>query len=678
MRRFSAAQIVAALFAIFLLMLWLGCSGTSSSSNPVTTIVMVPASVSMNVGQVIKITGVPKNYVGATITADVSYSSSNPNQVSISATGYVCAGQWDPNFITCNALPGKTGVATATITATSGSVTASAPVFTHLQVDQIAVTPPTGCVSVAATPTYTATAYNTTAPGCSIAIPCDITPSVGPISFFSTDLTVMTNNTTTGVLTATEPGSTTIYASVAGLNSTPQAALVCPVVSINVHDAASSNTTFNLAPTNTQNLVADVLDSNGNAIQPTLTWSSIQSGPASVSIGTSTSTNSGLATANTAGTSIITVSCGTPVCNRNINAQYSQNVVTVNVSGTTASTVYAASTQSLTLVPISTSNNTAGTAITMPFVPNSIFSDSSGTYVYLGSANGLMTVTVTSGSLAIAGSVPGKILAVSPAGHYVLISDSVNNYVYLWDTANGRLVVSHSLTATSAAFAPDGNSVTFLASGNQLFTDTVYPTSTVATLPYVPDALDLSAQGGLIYISTTALGGIDIRANCNQSDWQTLSATAPTLVAHLPNGAGAVVAASPSLNVVSTATIPPGCPPTALSTMNSYNLGYGNFTANQLFISPDSSRAWVLSNLNSVIGLNITSLTPFSISLANSAQPTTGGIMIDGSLVYVGGSDNNVHSINVSNNSDSAQIAPGLKDSNGNVVPPNLVLVLPK
>jgi len=678
MRHFSAAQAVAALVSVLLLVVWLGCSGTSTPANPVTSIVMSPASVSMNIGQVVKITGVPKNYAGNTITADVSYSSSNPSQISISPTGYICAGVWDANYINCNALPGQTGVATATITATSGSISATAPVFAHLQVDQISVNPPTGCVSVGATPSYSATAYNTTAPGCSPAIPCDITPTVGPITYYSTDFTVMANNTTTGILTANEPGSTTIYASVAGLNSTPQPAQVCRVVSINVHDAASTNTTFSLAPTATQALVADVIDSAGVAIRPSLTWSSVPAGPASVSLGTSTTTNSGTVTANTAGTSIITVTCSTPDCNRNITPQYSQNVVTVNVTGTTTTTVYAASTKSLDLVPIATSNNTAGTNISLPYQPNSIFSNSSGTSVYLGSATGLMIVNVTSTSVSVAASAPGKIVAASPSGQYLLISDNVNSYIYLYDTTNSRVVLTQSLTASAGAFTPDSKSVTFLAPSNQLYTYTTYPTASAVVLPYVPNSLDVSSQGGMTYVTSSGLGAIDVRATCNQSDWQTLAATAPTLVAHLPNGNGAVVADSPSLDVVTTGAIPSGCPPTPQSTVTSYNLGYGNFTANQMFISPDSSRAWVLSNLNAVIGLNLSTFTPFSIPLANTASPTTGGIMIDGSMVYVGGTDNLVHAINVSNSTDSAQISPLLKDPNGNVVAPDLVLVLPK
>ena len=234
------------------------------------------------------------------------------------------------------------------------------------------------------------------------------------------------------------------------------------------------------------------------------------------------------------------------------------------------------------------------------------------------------------------------------------------------------------LTASSGAFTPDGQSVSFLAPGNQLYYYTIFPTSDTATLPFTPTALDVSSQGGMTYVTSSAFGAIDVRATCNQSDWQTLTATAPTLVTHVPNGSGAAVADSPAIDVVTTGAIPNGCPPTPQSSVNTYNLGFGNFTANQMFVSPDSSRAWILSDLPKLIGLNLTTLTPFSISLANGAVPLTGGIMIDGSFVYVGGSDSNVHAINVSSGNDAAQIAPGLKDPGGAAVTPDLVLVLPK
>src|SRR5215467_5361948 len=309
----------------------------------------------------------------------------------------------------------------------SGSVTATAPTFTHLQVDRIFVTPPTGCVSMGTAPTYLATVYNTTAPGCSSSIPCNITSTVGPITFNSTDRQVMSNNVNSGVLTATNPGATSIYASVSGLNSIPQPALVCPVQSILIHDAASSNTVFNLSPTNKQNLIADVLDTSGTSIAPILTWSSVPAGVGTVGATTSTTTpppNSETFTASTGGTSIVTASCSPPNCNRNVPPQYGQNTVTVNVSGGTTTTVYAGSTNSLMLVPIQTSNNTAGTAISLPYLPNSIVANSAGTKVYLGSGSGIMTVDVTSGAVTVSNAATGTILAISPDGNYLLVSDS--------------------------------------------------------------------------------------------------------------------------------------------------------------------------------------------------------------------------------------------------------------
>jgi len=332
----------------------------------------------------------------------------------------------------------------------------------------------------------------------------------------------------------------------------------------------------------------------------------------------------------------------------------------------------------LSLIPIQSSNNTAQTAIALPYFPNSLFSDSAGTKLYLGSTTAVMIVDVATSAVTVSSAAPGKILAASPSGQFLLTSDSTTGNVYFFDTVRSATVLTQAITGSAAAFTPDNKSVSFLSPGNQLYYFSSFPTSTNTTLPYTPTSIDVAAEGGMTYVTSSANAAIDIRATCNQTEWQTLAANAPTLVAHLPNGNGAVVADSPAVDIVTTGTISSGCPPTPQNSVNTYNLGFGNFTANQMFVSPDSSRVFILSNLTSVIGLNLSSLAPLSIPLANSAQPTTGGVMVDDSFVYVGGTDNNVHALNVGSGTDSAQIAPGLKDSNGNVVVPDLVLVLPK
>ena len=681
MRRFSP-RVLAALFSVLILSLLASCSGTGTPANPVTSITFSPLFLSLSPGQTAQLTGITKNYAGSTIVADVNYSSSNTNLVTITATGLVCAGLWDANFITCNALRGQSAVGQATITATSGTATATAAVYTHLNVDRIFVNPTSGCVSVGATPTYAATVYNITAPGCSANIPCDITSTVGPINFTSTDLTVMGNNVTSGVLTANSPGATSIFASVSGLNSTPQPALVCPVASINIHDASGSGTSFNLAVGGTQNLVADVIDTNGVAIKPTITWGATPLGSATVATTPATSTVPTSPVAYTVtsvapGTAIITATCSTPNCNRNVGPQYGQNVVTVTTSGGSAPTVYAASTNSLTLVPITSSNNTVGTAITLPYTPNSMVSNSAGSKLYLGSNSGLMTVDTATSAVSVSVSIPGTVLAASSDGGYLFISDQSLGNVDYYDIANSRVIVAHPVTSSSAGFTPDSKSLSFVT-GQTLYYDTTVPSSNTTNLPYTPTAIDLSAQGGLMYITSSAAGAIDIRSTCTQGEWQTLAATSPTLVARIPNGTGAVVVDSPSVDVVNTGALSTGCPTTAHSTVNTYNLGIANFNARQVFFSPDSSRAWVISDATSVVAFNMSSLSPTAVTLANGAQAYNGGITNDGAKVYVGGSDTNVHMLDVSTGTDSAQIAVGLKDLNSNVVAPNLVVVLPK
>jgi hypothetical protein len=484
----------------------------------------------------------------------------------------------------------------------------------------------------------------------------------------------MTNNISTGVLTATNPGSTSIFASIGGLNSLPQTALVCPVATIKIHDANGSNTSFTLSPAGTQALTADILDTNGVSIAPILTWASNPTGSSTVTgaSGAVTATVTSVA----AGTATITAACSTPDCNRNVGPQYSQNVVTVTTSGASTTTAYAASTSSLSLVPIPNSTNTPGTAIALPYIPNSMVSDHTGTNLYLGSTSGIMAVTTSTGTVASTTSVPGTILAISPNDLYMLIANPAAGVVYLYNVTTKSVMLSEAVVPTAAVFTPDSKSASFVV-GQQLYYITAFPSATITSLPYVPNGLDVSAQGGLTYVASAAAHAIDVRTTCNQSSQQTMASNNPTLVARLPNGTGAVVVDSPSIDVVTTGSIGPGCPPSPQSTVNTYNLGSGAFNPTQVIVSYDGTYAWIVSDLTTVIGFNMTSLTPASIALANGAKAYNGGITMDGHLVYVGGSDNLVHALNTSTLTDAAQIAVGLKDINSNTVPPNLVVVLP-
>jgi hypothetical protein len=199
------------------------------------------------------------------------------------------------------------------------------------------------------------------------------------------------------------------------------------------------------------------------------------------------------------------------------------------------------------------------------------------------------------------------------------------------------------------------------------------------TLAYTANALDISGQGGLTYISSSSAQQIHVFATCDQTEVQAppLTANSPTLIKAIPNGTGAVAADSPAIDVVTTGTIPAGCPPVPPNSVASYDFGAGAFTARQIIMSPNSSNAWIVSDLPELLDFNLTTSKPSTVPFVGGASAYSGGMTLDSTRIYVGTSDNTVHRVDVSSQSDAHQIAVGLKDANGNPVPPNLVIVLP-
>ena len=518
--------------------------------------------------------------------------------------------------------------------------------------------------------TVTAQGYGATAP------PTSATLSNGSATCSGT--VAVQTALTSGVMTAQSPGITSLFASVSGVNSVGAPYETCRVASVLIHSSSGSGTSFSLTPPNTQGLVADVLDSAGHTIEPTLNWGS--SSLAAATVASTGSGNAATVTAVNGGTAYISASCAAPNCNIGVPAQYGQNVATVSVSPAANTTVYAASSNSKTLVPIDTTNDTAGTAITLPSYPNSIVADPAGAAVYLGSNSGIMAVGTGSTNVT-SFAVNGTILAISPDGKYLLVSNGSTNNVQYFSVSTDAVVgnTTSASPALSSAYTPDSLFNEWISSTQLGVGFSSGPLSTV-TLPTTVNYLDISAQGGLTYISSAASAQVLVYSTCDQSAVQTqpLSATAPTLLKAIPNGTGALAVDPPSIDVISTpATVGPACPVTTQSTIQGYDLGSGAFTPAQLLISNDSSTAWILSNLPSAIAFNIPTLTPRTVALAGGATPLYGGLSIDGTQLWVGTSDNTVHRIDTAIPNDVAQVAVNLKDANGNVTAPNLVCVVP-
>ncbi len=679
MQRVFPVPVLAAVAAVLCFFLMPGCGGGNSTNNTVTSLVLTPTSTSLNQGGVTTLSVTAENSAGTPIAADISFSSSNGAIATVSPGGLICGGQWDASFINCNFTAGSgIGQTTVTATATAYNVSTTATVYVHEQVNQVQAILGTGCTSMGQTVDITGAAYSTSAPGCSTASPCNITSTVGPFSFGSNNSGIVSYDSSTGLMTAGSPGATTVFASVSGVNSVGTPYQTCRVSSIYVHSATGAQTSFTLSTGGTQALTADVFDTNGSYIRPTLTWGSSSTATATVAA-TGTVNNPGTITAVNPGTAYITASCNIPSCNFGTVPEYSQNVVTATVSGGSGSFVYAASTNSTMLVPFSVSSDAVGTAITLPYAPNSILADPGGATIYLGSDSGLMAVAISTGAVTSYTSAPGNIVAISPNGQSLLLSDSANSVLYYFNIATGALSSTQSGVTSSSAFTPD-SAINEWVSGTQLGQGQAAGAASLITLPNTANAMDIMAQGGLTYITSASARQIYVYSTCLATQQQVLSATSPTLIKAIPNGTGAVAVDSPNLDVISTpSTLGAGCPipVTTQSTITPYDLGAGTFTAQQMFVSPDASRVWIASNLPEMLTFYLPSLTTNLIPLAGGATPYNGGITTDSAHAYFGTSDGTVHRIDTAALSDVAQIAVGLKDTNGNPTVPNLVAVVP-
>lgn len=649
-------QAVLILVVITLLAFCAACGGSkkTTSTDP-ASIVLSPSVISLNQGDVLGLTATVLDASGATASNPkaVTYTTSNATIATVtSTTGGVCGGVWDANNIVC--APGQIG--TATITATSGSLTATTTVYVHKKVDRVVINTPTAvCKSVGQTLQLSASAFSNGV---------DVTSTVGPFQWGSNQPDVALVDTN-GLLTAKAPGRGAIFASVANVSSVPTTYTTCGVQSVHVHVSGGAGTTFPLASTgSTQQLVADVVDTAGNSITPTLNW--VSTGPAVASV-----SSTGLVTAVNPGTAGVIAECAI-TCNVGLSPVYS-DVAVGTAAGSSATTVYVTGTGTTSLIPIDTGTNAAGTTITLPSQPNSLLFSPLASRAFLGSSAGLITLDATTNAVTQNTAYPGKVLAVSPDGNRVIVADT--SLVYGVNVGAQSGAVSDSLGisgATAATFAPD-NSRAFILAGNTLYAY-VPNTGTAGSIGLLAAGNDIvfSPSAAFAFVANGAPNAINVTAACDASSLANfVTSGTPTKIGVTPDASKILTVDSPNIDILTrTSLLQPGCPPPVTGTVSSVNLGQGAFTANQLIVTNDGSKAYITSNLTSVMVYNVSAGTASAIPLVGNATGLSESATLDGAKLYVGGSDNTVHRIDTATASDAQQIGVSFT--------PNLVAVRPK
>ena len=575
----------------------------------------------------------------------------------------------------------------------------------------------------------------------------NISCKVGHLSYTAQTSSIVTIDQN-GVATAQQPGSTVITANIANAGSSAGFFSTCPPTSISlsvpgITGGGSSSVIVN--PNNTQPISAVVKDMNGT----TLTGLALEF--ESTTPTTIPAAATGSVTPIFPGAAAITAVCQPPSCNPSPFNQIglfgngkpvTSNPVTVTAPGSNSTNLYIASTNSLYLVPVDFTQSQIGAPVRLPYQPNSMVISNDGSTIYMGSAFELMTFSATSNTLSGQDtSVTGSVLAVSPDGSTLVITDPTRQFVYLYNASGtGSIQTQFGGVGTHAVFSPDSQTV-YITLGdynastgvttpnNQLlvhsqFTGWYQTTSSQATTDV---ALGVPSVGAFFAgnpttarsycpVTTISGGGSATTSSTTTNVFYPdagVIAPATSRIATTNDGLhllGATTAAftdsllsSPPVTTPPTQPAHPGlpinnCPDTTPQNFIAtpvFNNALPSVTATAItgvFPTSDSKTAFVTyTGTGGVVPAYTPQATaagtltaiPLSTAIGTPVAPVAGVVSADNQTFYAGTTgDNAVHLItrqaDGSYKDVTTPIAPKLPDVNGNIVAPNLLVQKPR
>ncbi len=360
------------------------------------------------------------------------------------------------------------------------------------------------------------------------------------------------------------------------------------------------------------------------------------------------------------------------------------------------------------------------------------------------SASPFAPISAASTSL---GLVTGKVLATSPNGNFAVFSDTVStpNQVYVTSTVttSPSSTALNINSAIAAAFSPDGLKVFILGDGgstlyvySQLqallppiklqapatsvvfnstgsfallaggsspstsfsiyntcnnFPVTLTPASALPSPPQFlrmvpPGDVPLNSVYGGVAIPNLQTAGLDFFFGLDSTGIDIIATTSSLLRLPLPSGAISLTTLCPQTGVNEhiVTLAQDAANPAALFSPVHIDIGQGTFHPIDFFLSPDATHAYIVTRDLGVLIYDFDTNSTSKIALANNATPIAADMTIDGTMIYVAGSDGELHELNTSLLIDQTEISfPLLPNSTsnfcytGNNCAPNLVAVKP-
>jgi trimeric autotransporter adhesin len=548
------------------------CSGSSGAIvGAATTVTLTPKifGISMNFAQISQVNAPAASDCKGTAVTIPSYTygifdANGKANMTIAdvvpTTGRLCAGTWNrnsgggiPDYTTCN--PTNQSGTVFVVATGNGASSNPLPIFIHPVVTSVVLgnatptancstdpstDPSSNCCPIAAQATVTAPPYNPNSclsqgqTGQLVARAyngtTNITCQVGHLSYSAQTGGVVTIDEN-GVATAQAPGSSVVSATISNASSSAGFFSTCPPVSIALSIPNTSNATSVVVNQNNLQPINSIVKDMNGTILTGLSLEFVSTTPSTIP-----AASTGSVTPSFPGAAQITAICQPPSCNPSSFNQIgllgnglpvTSNPITVTTPGTNSTLLYIASTQSRYLVPVDFTTNAIGAPVQLPYVPNSMVISTDGTSIYMGSATELMVFSGTSNSVTKQDTtVAGSVLAVSPDGTTLVITDPVRQLIYLYNaTSNSLSAPSQGGVGTHAQFSPDSQTV-------YITTGTVTTPASAGTpgTPAIPPTPAVIAPGNTLLVHSTFTGWTTTTLGAPASD---VAVTVPSVGAYL-------------------------------------------------------------------------------------------------------------------------------------------------